>query len=66
MLVLTRNIGEKINIGDDVSITVLKVIGDQTHLGTNAPQEVPVHREEIYYRIKRQKAQQVDAEHSEA
>jgi carbon storage regulator len=55
MLILTRRIGETLNIGDDVQVTVLGVKGNQVRLGVNAPKEVPVHREEIYQRIKREK-----------
>ncbi len=52
MLILTRRVGETLMIGDDVAITVLGVKGNQVRVGINAPKEVPVHREEIYLRIK--------------
>ena len=52
MLILTRRIGETLMIGDDVSITVLGVKGNQVRIGIDAPKDVPVHREEIYERIK--------------
>ncbi len=52
MLILTRKIGEKVHIGDNVTVTVLDVRGDQVRVGIEAPKEVPVHREEIFYRIK--------------
>lgn len=55
MLILTRRIGERILIGDDVSITVLGVRGNQVRLGVDAPAEVAVHREEIYHRIQQEK-----------
>lgn len=50
MLILTRRIGETINIGDDVSITVLCVKGNQVRLGTKAPRDTSVDRQEIYER----------------
>lgn len=51
MLILTRRIDETIRIGDNVSITVLEIKGNQVRLGINAPKEISVHREEIYKRI---------------
>jgi len=56
MLILTRRIGEKIVIGDNVTITVLGVKGNQVRVGIEAPRDVPVHREEIYQRILKERA----------
>ena len=51
MLVLTRKIGEKVMIGDDVSVTILGLFGNHVRLGINAPKSVDIHREEIYVKI---------------
>jgi len=52
VLVLTRKVGEKIQIGDDISITIMEVKGKQVRVGIEAPATVKVHREEIYQRIR--------------
>ncbi|MDX2426040.1 MAG: carbon storage regulator CsrA [Cycloclasticus sp.] len=55
MLILTRKVGESLIIGDDVSIIVLGVKGNQVRIGVDAPQSVSVHREEIYNKIQDEK-----------
>ncbi len=55
MLILSRNCGEALKIGDDVEICILDVNGAQVRIGVNAPEKVPVHREEIYRRIQDEK-----------
>lgn len=62
MLVLSRHRDESIMIGDDVMITIVDIRGDKVRLGIDAPQEIPVHRQEVYEAIKRenQKASRVN------
>jgi len=55
MLILTRRVGETLIIGDDVSVTVLGVRGNQVRLGVDAPKDIAVHREEIYQKIQNEK-----------
>jgi carbon storage regulator len=57
MLILMRRVGETVMIGDEVTITVLGVKGNQVRVGINAPRSVAVHREEIYERIQRERIQ---------
>jgi carbon storage regulator len=54
MLILTRRVGETLMIGNDVTVTVLGVKGNQVRIGINAPKNIAVHREEIYERVKRE------------
>ncbi|MGB5426411.1 MAG: carbon storage regulator CsrA [Gammaproteobacteria bacterium] len=56
MLILTRRVNEKLMVGDDVTVTVLSISGNQVRIGVAAPRHVPVHREEIYDKVKRQES----------
>ncbi|HSG10242.1 MAG TPA: carbon storage regulator CsrA [Gammaproteobacteria bacterium] len=57
MLILTRRVGETLMVGDDITVTVLGVKGNQVRIGVNAPKNVAVHREEIFDRIKQEEGQ---------
>ena len=63
MLILTRRVGETVMIGNDVTVTILGVKGNQVRVGINAPKNVAVHREEIYERIKREQQGDQPGEH---
>jgi len=60
MLILSRRVGEVIKIGDDITITVTGIKGNQARIGIHAPKETAVHREEIYNKIKQQEADGVE------
>lgn len=62
MLILTRRVGETLMVGDEVTVTVLGVKGNQVRIGVNAPKDVAVHREEIYDRIQREKEGENDSD----
>jgi carbon storage regulator len=61
MLILTRRPGEGLHIGDTVTVTVLSTNGSQIRLGITAPTDVPVHREEIFRRIKAEAGASIDS-----
>ena len=61
MLILTRRVGEKLVIGENVTVTVLGVKGNQIRIGIDAPQEVQVHREEIFQRILKEREEENEA-----
>jgi len=57
MLILTRRMGETVMIGEEITVTVVDVKGNQVRLGIQAPKEVAVHREEVYRRVQQEKAE---------
>ena len=58
MLVLTREIGETFSIGDDVTVQILGVSGNQVRLGIDAPKDIKIHRAEVFRRIANKLAEQ--------
>ena len=57
MLILSRRVGETVMIGDDITVTVSAVKGNQVRLGVTAPKEVSVHREEVFVRIRQERTE---------
>jgi carbon storage regulator len=62
MLILTRRPGESVKIGDDVTVSILGIKGNQVRIGFNAPKDISIHREEIYERIQASKAREDDVQ----
>jgi carbon storage regulator len=62
MLILTRRVGETLMIGDQVTVTVLGVKGNQVRIGVEAPRDVAVHREEIFDRIRREGDESIESD----
>jgi carbon storage regulator len=60
LLILTRRVNESLIVGDEVTVTVVAVKGNQVRLGVNAPRDIAVHREEVYERLKNEDAQQLE------
>jgi carbon storage regulator len=60
LLILTRRVNESLIVGDQVTVTVVAVKGNQVRLGVDAPKDVAVHREEVYERLKNEGAQQLE------
>ncbi len=54
MLILTRRVNESLMVGDDITVSIIEVKGNQVRIGINAPKDVAVHREEVYERIRRE------------
>jgi len=65
MLILTRRVGETVMVGEEVSVTILGVKGNQVRVGINAPRNVAVHREEIFERIKSESGVEAEPQRSD-
>ena len=65
MLILTRKLGEKINIGDDITVTLVEIKGAQVKLGIEAPKHIKIHRQEIYERIREENLRSSDINDSD-
>jgi carbon storage regulator len=65
MLILTRKLGEKITIGDDITITLLEIRGSQIKLGIDAPKHIEIHRQEVYERIREENLSSSDIDDSD-
>lgn len=65
MLILTRKLGERITIGDDITITLLEIKGNQAKLGIEAPINIAIHRQEIYEKIRAENLRSSDVNASD-
>jgi carbon storage regulator len=65
MLILTRKLGEKITIGDDITITLVEIKGTQVKLGIEAPKRIEIHRQEVYERIRQENLSSSDINNSD-
>jgi len=65
MLILTRKLGERIRIGDDINITLLEIKGSQVKLGIEAPRNISIHRQEIYEKIRLENLESSDVNASD-
>ena len=65
MLILTRKLGEKINIGDDITVTLVEIKGTQVKLGIEAPKTIEIHRQEVYERIREENLNSSDINDSD-
>jgi carbon storage regulator len=65
MLILTRKLGEKITIGDDITITLVEIRGTQIKLGIEAPKHIEIHRQEVYERIREENLSSSDINDSD-
>ena len=54
MLIITRKLGERIVIGDDIVVTVLEIKGSQARIGIEAPKDISIHRQEVFDRIRQE------------
>jgi carbon storage regulator len=65
MLILTRKLGEKIIIGDDITVTLVEIKGTQVKLGIEAPEHIEIHRQEVYERIRQENLSSSDINDSD-
>ena len=61
MLIITRRAGERVMVGDDITIEVMEIVGNSVRIGISAPRSVPVYREEIYAAVRDENRAAADA-----